>query len=277
MGFCSPVGRDCCASEGRATGPIRTWAHHSLRSPLNGLPDFSSASSVSETRTLTSVSDSPQPWQDQDPVDPTWSAPAPAAEPRRGPAKLLVIGIPILAVLVIIGAVWGLGGFKPRKDQLIDKDPGTVLATGPFEFTFTKATAQRKRDFDDTHYWEVTAIGQGRTTGDVAIGPSYSGDRGMFVARDPNSHEVQIPEITMYGKGGYTSASQFTPGLPPTAFRVQFKFSDKYKPGKTIRFGASVLEFTDTSLIGDDEKEWNNTVYFYHLHLPVEVLPEDDY
>lgn len=245
---------------------------------------------------MTVVPDSAQPWMDQDPVDPTWATPPevdptlpepaaptpesrdPIPEPVEGHhSKLLTIGVPILAVVLIIGLAVGLGGFKQRTDLLIDKSPGEVLTTGPYEFTFTKVTAQRKKDFDDTHYWEVIVLGQGRTTGDEAISPDYSGNDGMFVARDPNSPEVQSADITVFGNGGFTSASDFTPGLPPSSFKVEFKFSDKYEPGKTIRFGASVLEFTDNSLIGNDDKKWNNSDYFYHLHLPVEVLPEESF
>lgn len=197
--------------------------------------------------------------------------------PARRRPKLLTVGAPILAVVLVLALVWGLGGFEKRKDVLIDKAPGDLLVSMPFEFTFTKATAQLKTDFDETQYWEVIMIGEGRNIGDKAMTPHYSGDYGTFVARDKDTPEVQSAEGINIGAGSsiMLRASTFTPGLPPQPFSVTFRFSDKYEPDEVVTFGVFQQEFSDTSLIGGDDPRWNNATYAYLLDLPVEKLPPD--
>lgn len=173
--------------------------------------------------------------------------------------------------------VWGLGGFEKRKDVLITKAPGDLLVSMPFEFTFTKATAQLKTDFDESQYWEVIMIGEGRNTGDKSLAPHYLGDYGTFVARDKDTPEVQSAESITIGGGSsiMLRASTFTPGLPAQPFSVTFRFSDKYEPDDVVTFGVFQQEFSVTSLIGEDEPTWNNSTYAYLLDLPVEQLPAE--
>ena len=54
-----------------------------------------------------------------------------------------------------------------------------------------------------------------------------------------------------------------------------FEFSGKYRPGATLRFGVSELEFTDDSLLGTGEKTWNNGDRNFVLILPVTELPDE--
>ncbi|GAA2093964.1 hypothetical protein GCM10009841_04070 [Microlunatus panaciterrae] len=211
-------------------------------------------------------------------VDPAWAPPddrdRPGDELHRSVS--VVVGVSVLVLSLVVGLLWGFGAFGRRTDLLKDRAPGTVLETGPFELTFSEATAQRKKDFDDTYYWEVIMVGTGRTTADESIAPEYSGSSGMFVARDPNSSQTQDPESIKIGTGeSFTGASTFTPGLPPTRFQVTFKFSADYRPARTIRFGVFILEFGNRTLTGQGEKGWKNSKYAYHLHLPVTVLPEE--
>ena len=219
-------------------------------------------------------------------VDPSWSAPVaelglPTSGRRgwTGPG----IGVPLLlivgALLLIVGLVWGLGGFERRKDLLKTTPPGTMIATGPYEFAFSGVTAQRRQDFDKRWYWEVRAVGSGRTTGNESIAPNLDPDYGMFVSRDDTTAQTQSASSLMIGTSQsiLNNASDFTPGLPATDFQVVFKYTDTYKPGETLRFIASILEFRDASLTGQGEKEWRNTNYAYQFYLPVNVLPDQTY
>jgi hypothetical protein len=52
------------------------------------------------------------------------------------------------------------GGFERRTDLLKTVPPGALITTGPYEFRFTEATAQHKKDFDGSLYWEVVMIGR---------------------------------------------------------------------------------------------------------------------
>ncbi len=185
----------------------------------------------------------------------------------------MVVGSIVLALLLVLGGVWGLGGFEKRTDILIPSEPGSLVVSGPYEFVFTGATAQQKQDFDDAPYWEVVVTGTVANTGTEALYPPYL-DNGMFVAKDPASGEVQQPSIATIGDAMTGEHSRVTPGLPPVPYRVEFKYGKDYRPGPTLRFVAFQIEFTDINLTGD-EKTWNNGTRAYVFTLPVQVLAAD--
>jgi hypothetical protein len=175
-----------------------------------------------------------------------------------------------VALLVL---VWALGGFERRTDLLRPTATGTLISTGPYELRFTGATAQQRTTYDDRSVWRLTAVGEGRTTGDATIAPDYLGDDGMFVAKDTASGTIATPESQSFRPGGFVSGSAFTPGLPLQPFRVEFELPGNYRPGATITFVVFDLEFRDNSLLGDQEPQWRNADEASRLELPVEVLP----
>lgn len=211
-------------------------------------------------------------WLDEGQVDPSWSAPtSPPRRHRLTPGAawgLVAVGLVALVVLV-----WVLGGFERRTDLLRPTPVGALVSTGPYELRFTGATAQQQTKYDDTVIWRVTAVGEGRTTGDETIAPDYIGDDGMFVAKDSDSGEVRTPEGQTFRPGGFVSSSAFTPGLPLQPFRVQFDFPQTYRPGATVSFIVFDLELRDNSLLGDQEPQWRNADEASRFELPVEVLP----
>ena len=120
-------------------------------------------------------------------------------------------------------------------------------------------TAQRHLDFDDNVYWQLTAVGTGRTTGDESLAPS-SGESGTFVSKDSRSGEIQVPSGVRYGAGAsFTDGALFTPGLPPAPLRVDFRYSDRCVPDRTLRFVVFGLEYASTALLDDDDKSWHRT------------------
>jgi hypothetical protein len=182
-----------------------------------------------------------------------------------------------LALVAILVLTWVPGGFRESPPSLETVAPDAVIATGPYEFTFTKATAQHQ---PKTSYapetWKVVAIGTGRTTGEETIAPSTFGDDGMFVARDPQTSERQNATGAEFGdEGGMGHA--FTPGLPPIPYRVQFVFSAAYRPGATIRLTIIAQQIGNNDLIQTDDatKSWRNDDYGYLVTLPVTVVPEE--
>lgn len=185
----------------------------------------------------------------------------------------------VLAVVLLLGAVWRLGGFAPRTDVVTDLDVGAALATGPYELRFTRATAQRHTDFGGEVTWRVTMVGEGRTTGKESIAPQASGSDSMFAAKDPASGLV-LTEA--YGTHFRTSGSalaesdNFTPGLPMQPYSVEFRFPESYQPGSTVTFVFYDLDFRDTSLLGNQDPHWAPASTAHRLRLPVEVLPDSD-
>lgn len=225
-------------------------------------------------------------------VDPAWGPPAVeqqreltgaagptrtmvGTDPRVARRHRLIYALVAAGVAVLLALVWGLGGFEKRADLLQPTAPGTLIATGPYEFTFTEVTAQQKTDLDSSRYWELSALGTGRTTGDETIAPSYT-DTGTFVSKDIRSREVEVPSGLRYGgRRNHFAGDQFTPGLAPVPFEVQFKYRGSYVPDRTLVFVVFRLKFSDTSLIGGQDKVWSSTPKGFDYRLPVRVLPAD--
>ena len=92
-----------------------------------------------------------------------------------------------------------------------------MFTAGPYEFRFTEATAQHKKDFNGTLYWQVVMIGEGRTIGNESISPNYMPNDGMFGSKDDVTQQVSLPESVRMGGGGF-DRHRFTPGLPLSSY-----------------------------------------------------------
>lgn len=229
----------------------------------------------------------PSTWTDDQAPDPRWPAPTPgvgptvaedhpavAAEPRRGPRAALVWGAIGLALVLVVVAVWGLGGFDRRQDLFIPVEPGQVVTVGPYELAFTEATVQYV--LEDKVY-EVQAVGTGRTTGEESIAPSSLAGSSFSYAQDPISREIQRVDRYRFGPGEEITLrpKAFVPGLGPIPFVAQFKFTAR--PGERIRLVLFNQEFSDKSVFGNQDPIWNNTNSGYDLALPLTRLPDRKY
>lgn len=204
-------------------------------------------------------------------VDPAWAPPSPGRPPRPVRVGRVLVAV-VVALGLLVGCVWALGGFERRRDVLVDTPTGTLISTGPYELRFDAATAQQRTGFDNQVTWRVIVSGVGRTTGAETIAPRYTGSSGMFVARDEASREVQVPQSQTFRTGDATSGAAFTPGLPLQPFQVQLDFSASYRPGNAITFVAYDLEFRDVSLLGNEDPVWTNSARAYRFELPLTVL-----
>ena len=210
-------------------------------------------------------------------IDPSWGPPSgPAASGSKSIPAPLLYGSIVLALVLLVVAIWAFGGFERRTDLLKTTPPGTLITTGPYEFRFTEATAQRKRNFDGTFSWELVMIGEGRTTGKESISPTYIGNSSMFVSKDDASQEVVLPDSARMGHNRGFDRHRFTPGLPLSAYAVVFKFKDTYRPGPTIRFAVWELEY-GKHYLASEEEGWHNGTYGYQFYLPLRVLPEETF
>lgn len=210
-------------------------------------------------------------------VDANWQPPQDDDhdDGRRGLPGLAKAAIVVLAVAVVIGGIWALGGFKPRTDERTVVQPGQLVKSGPYELAFTDATVQKIKDYDDSIKWTLIVKGTGRTTGDKSISP-MTGGNGMFVAKDPLTVETPESDSATIGTGnGLESASDFTPGLAPVPYQVEFTFSERYEPSKDVQFGVSEVEYTNPLVLDNDEKTWNNGRDIFVYRLPLTVLPPD--
>lgn len=217
----------------------------------------------------------PPRWQDEAGIDAAWSAPAAAERADDGPGLPTPVkaGIVILALALVIGGIWALGGFETRTNLQTPVAAGEQVTSGPFELAFTDATAQKVKNWDDEIIWKVRARGVGRTTGDESISP----DMNMFAARDPNTVESAEASRGTIGasEGSLDEAANFTPGLESVPYQVEVEFSKFYEPGDTIKFGVFVVEYKNAMLLDTGEKTWRPTPYVSVYNLPLEILPED--
>ena len=210
-------------------------------------------------------------WLDEGAVSSEWPAPV-GDPPRRSASGVLIYGAIGLALVLVI-AVWGLGGFERRTDLLRNVPPGTLITTGPYEFRFTEATAQAETDAGGAiTEWNVTMIGEARTIGDISISPDTLGTDGMLVSKDDASGEIAEPDSTDYGSDQSYDRNQLTPGLPLIAYTVTFGYPKSYQPQPTIRLAISELIYT-TRYLASDEEGWKNGTYSFQYDLPVRVLP----
>ena len=183
----------------------------------------------------------------------------------------------VLAFGLLIALTWMAGGFDQRKDLRTVVAPGTTIATGPYEFTFTAGTAQKTKGLRDIEVYRIVLSGTGRVTGDEAMSPDSL--NWMFVAKDPRSPAYQEPDSQQFGIEefrGSSGGSFFTPGLPAVPYRLTFEFPvDEYDVGATIQLAVWILEYRDVSLLQTGDYRWAPSERLYRYELPLRRLADD--
>jgi hypothetical protein len=216
-------------------------------------------------------------WLDEGQVSPQWAPPAgdPVRRPRVPGA--LVYGGVVLVLVLLLAAVWGAGGFKQRTDLIRPVQPGALISTGPFELSFTEATAQQLLDSKGVvTEWEIVVIGQARTTGDVSIAPTYFGADGIFTIQDLAANITATPKSATIGDDtptfGSNERSLLAPGLPATGYRLKVTLPASYQPGPTIRLLVADQVYR-AKYLTTDEEAWDDQASGTGLHLPLRVVP----
>ena len=183
----------------------------------------------------------------------------------------------VLAFGLLIALTWMAGGFDQRNDLRTVVAPGTTIATGPYEFTFTAGTAQKTKGLRDIEVYRIVLSGTGRVTGDEAMSPDSL--NWMFVAKDPRSPAYQEPDSQQFGIEefrGSSGGSFFTPGLPAVPYRLTFEFPvDEYDVGATIQLAVWILEYRDVSLLQTGDYRWAPSERLYRYELPLRRLADD--
>ncbi len=169
--------------------------------------------------------------------------------------------------MVLIAVVTALGGFHQRTDRLTRIAVGATMSTGPFDYTFTRATAQRRDDLGTTIF-QVEVYGTAQNTTKQGRGPSTN----QFAARDVVDRQVVDANATHIGTStDYTVGLSLNPGLPPTPFRVEFQFPASWHPSDTLRLGTSAM--TEEKLfLGQDQPNWQNGDMYFQVYLPMQIL-----
>jgi hypothetical protein len=195
--------------------------------------------------------------------------------PRTGRRRLIGV-VAAVAVVALLATVWRLGGFDEQQRPFRKIAPGTPISAGPFELTFTEATAQHvlKTDYRAAS-WKIVVIGTGRTTGNETIAPQTGGTGSMLLARDQTTGDVKSPESQAFGSG--EPSGGFTPGLPPVRYTVTFEFADGFDPADTLRFAVADQVYSSRALIktGEDDEEWHNARDGWLMELPLSELPAE--
>jgi hypothetical protein len=184
----------------------------------------------------------------------------------------------VLVAAVLFGAVWRFGGFAERQRAFQTVQPATLIAAGPYEFTFTEATARHRLATDYRKgSWEVTVIGTGRTTGEETISPDTWSDDSPFRARNDVTGDAAIPDGQRFGTAEAGSGA-FTPGLPAIPYSVTFEFGDAFRPAPNLVFAVIDQRFGNRALVQteqDTDQYWYNTRNGWRMELPLRELPPD--
>lgn len=219
-------------------------------------------------------------WSDAAPVDPSWAEPQdPDTRSATGVRRrLLTIGIPVLAVVVLIGAVFAFGGFTERDDTITYLKLGTTFTNGAYEFSFSSATVQSAPGYAKyKRIQKVMVTGTMRNNSDKSVAP----DDGWFLARGVHDPQVQTADNAVTGKTGqFNGPDKVTPGLPPVRLTVEFDFPPTFTDTELL-FGMRQLTYgTHSYLSGNSagapywDAGGNNT---YQLHVPMKRLPAAQY
>jgi hypothetical protein len=183
---------------------------------------------------------------------------------RRGRVVTAVVAA---ALVLVVGLVALLGGFRQRQDLFTPVPVGSVITTGPFEVTIEKATV-RRASFDDG--WQVEVSGTARTTGDTSIAPE-TGDSGFVFARSASTREVQATKYVGLGSADVSTQLGFlAPGLPAVPWTLDFTFTQP--PGEELLVVVFEQEYTTPWIFGT-EMGWRPGRHGSTLTLPVEQAP----
>lgn len=187
---------------------------------------------------------------------------------RRGRlATAIVAG----TVVLVVGVVALLGGFERRTDLLTPVAPGSLIVSGPYEVTLTRATVQHRVSSKE---WAVVASGTARTTGTTSIEPQ-AGESGFVGAKSVSGGEVQVSDTVQVGTtAGFRSQDNLTPGLPAVSWSVTFRFTSP--PGDTVLLAVFDQEYT-TPYLFSSEEGWRPTRKASTFTLPLEKLPDTKY
>lgn len=221
--------------------------------------------------TTTGTDHAAEPAVSMEPADPA-GLPVPEEDPRRRVRFILVVVAIVVALALIVGAVWVAGGFKERTDRFTTLEPGTTFTTGPYELAFSKITVQYHRE---RKVYDIIVLGTGRTTADKGP-PIYLPDKMMFLL-DPKSSGFAEDGLEHYGtsEDSMVQRDTFTPGQPTIPFSAEYSMPTE--PSKEMVFVVWDLEFGDTSIMQDQDPVWSPSRDAYRFVLPTERLPDLDY
>jgi hypothetical protein len=187
---------------------------------------------------------------------------------RRG---RLVVAIVAGVLVVVVGVVALLGGFRARTDLQTRVAPGSVIATGSLQVTLDHATVQR---ITSSGAYKVVASGTARTTGTTSIDMS-TGEDGFLFARSTSTAEVQASDtVTLGASDPLLSVEFLTPGLPPVPWSVSFVFAKD--PGATVFLAVFGQQYTTPYIFGD-EKGWQTTDAASTMTLPLKRQPDEEF
>lgn len=191
-------------------------------------------------------------WTDDAPVDPSWAEPY-DPDPPAGRRRLLGVGIPVLAVIVLVGAVFAFGGFRERNDTITDIGLGQTFTNGPYAFSFSSATVQETEGFGKyKRIQKIIVTGTMRNNADKSASPSYD----WFLARGLRNTAVQTGDSSNVGSPGQFDGPQdVAPGLPPVRINVQFEFPPNFNDTWLV-FGMRQLSYGTHSYTGGTANQY---------------------
>jgi hypothetical protein len=193
---------------------------------------------------------------------------------RSRQRRLATIGGPVLLLVMIIIAVVAAGGFEVRTDGPVPIEPGQEFATGPYVYTFDRATVQNAEGYGDyPRIEEVIVYGTARNTFTEALIP-YQDE---FLGRSADGRVIES-RLTRIESESFSGPDKLTPGVRAQPIKVTLEFPPKSEFSDTFRFGARDLVYENDSVFtSSDQKTWSpDGRRIYRLDLPLERLPKEE-
>jgi len=189
-----------------------------------------------------------------------------------------IFTIVLVALVIVVGTVVGLGGLNQRATRSIRMEPGQVVDQVMMEYTVSSATVYHS--LSDSA-WYVTVTGQVRNPNSESLPPTATSYSSVLGVDEATSQYIDTPLCSLGPEAENSSyAWSKRQVVPPDSewmdIRLRFKFEESYEPSDTFSILFRPMEYRVTAVLGfSNAEEWapqrgarNFVIYVPLTHLP---------
>ncbi len=200
-------------------------------------------------------------WLDTDGMADDWPP------PRRSLPRWARWGLPLAALTLVAGLVFGLGGFEQRRYRPDVRQPGTTVTMDGFDITPLEAFVMPPNSkLDKTIQVRVLATCENRRDDSVALLQLAKGGILVVDPLDPRGN----PSSELWA-GTWTEVGQPTlaPGQGVVPCYIRAELPDTYQPTGTILLQLSNVTYADRTILQFGEKSWGGATQDFIFYLPL--------
>lgn len=200
-------------------------------------------------------------WLDTDGLADDWPP------PHRSLPRWVRWALPLAALAMMAGAVYGFGGFEQRRYRPDVHQPGTLVTMDGFDFTPTQAFLYPKSNKLASTV-DIRVIGTCENRRDDTVSLSRLARAGILVADPLNPTETPDTELwvgTWTGVGSLTSP----PGQGVVPCHVLVELPDTFKPTGIVMLQVSNVTYADRTVLQIGDKSWGGATQEYIYYIPL--------